>query len=132
MGERGLCKPEVVGSIPSSSTNIMKIRTSFVSNSSSTSFVIGINRSTNPQLFNLLQSWCEHNCYYDTEVFAKGKQEILDLFAKDHPYDYADVEDIKEYSDDTWDFIYMSLSYHDDVINHYIHTDGVKFFYSNT
>jgi hypothetical protein len=108
----------------------MKFRIGFVSNSSSSSFILAIDRLKEPQLFNLLESWCEHNCCYDTEIIAKGRDAILDYFVEKHPYEYADVEEIKEYSD-TWDFIYMSCSNHDNVIRYYIDTPGVKIILSS-
>jgi hypothetical protein len=107
----------------------MKVRDGFVSNSSSTSFLIGINRVEDPKLFKLLETWCERECHYETCMIASGKQDILNLFAKDHPYEYANVEEIKEYSDDTWDFVYIDISYHDDVIEHFLEKSSAKIFF---
>lgn len=103
----------------------MKVRSGFISNSSTTSFVIVIDTEKQPYLVPLLQGWT----HYETEIVSTDKKEII---SKIMDREHEDISDKLENVTDGGKFIavLMYLSYHDDVITHYIHQNGVKFVHS--
>lgn len=105
----------------------MKVRSGFVSNSSSTSFVIVIDTEKQPQLLKLLERWSERSCHYDTEVVSSEKDEIISKALEG--YYNEDLTDKLEKVTDGGKYVpvWLELEYHDDVIRHYIHQDGVEF-----
>jgi hypothetical protein len=105
----------------------MKIRNSFVSNSSSTSFIVAIDPGSNPPCphcgrsdFNILERIrllgsddCDDTC-----IRADGAQAVIDYS------DWIDSEEmgklipiIKDYDTRGFQVAYIDISYHDDSLN---------------
>jgi len=108
----------------------MKIRTGFVSNSSSSSFVIAVDKNINkcPHCgrsdMNILQL-IEKASYYnsDNNVVAEGKDDIIKELASWYDDDKS-IEKIKKYDDTDKTLALVEVSYHDDVLNDLIHNSG--------
>lgn len=107
----------------------MKIRSGFVSNSSSTSFVIVIDTQKQPVLLDLLERWSERECHYETSVISSEKDEIISRALDNYDIDLSDrLESVTDGG--KYVAVWLELSYHDDIIRHYIEQEGVKYAYS--
>ena len=108
----------------------MKIRSGFVSNSSSTSFVIVIDTEKQPVLVDLLQRWSDRECHYETSVISTDKAEIISKTLEE--YWSEDLTDKLESVTDGGKYVavWLELSYHDNIIRHYINQEGVEYVHS--
>ena len=105
----------------------MKIRNSFVSNSSSTSFIVAIDPGSNPPCphcgrsdFNILDRIRElgdGECD-DTRILAEGADEVIDFYDWGSDKETREVEGlIKEYAAKGFQIAYIDISYHDHSLN---------------
>jgi len=104
----------------------VKIRTNFISNSSSTSYIIAIGPESkcpscgrsDIDIVRLIECAKSYN-YEETEIKATGKKEVLD-YINDGWYD-SETKDkmllkVREV-DDNKDIVLLSISYHNPVLN---------------
>ena len=115
----------------------MKIRQGFVSNSSSSSFIVAFKDSEpckacgrkNLNIADLIERSSDY--YDDNHVRANGKKEVLEYVLKEGwPEDKKLIDDIKKLSDD-YSVVYVSVSYHDATLRGLIHSPGFEILYTN-
>ena len=105
----------------------MKIRLGFVSNSSTSSFIIALKKAENdpcphcgrkdPSFLDLVDKFKDE----DTHVIARGKEEVIkDLQNNVDFYEPEKLQELKDkilsYSDQEYDVACISVSYHDDTL----------------
>ena len=107
----------------------MKTRQGFVSNSSSTSFIVAFKKDVNkcdhcgrsdPDFLRILKEMLDKNWSEDSIIENIGIESVL--FALEHP-DFSEprkdiIDAVKEYSNKPdWTVAQFSISYHDDFLN---------------
>ena len=100
----------------------MKTRNGFISNSSSTSYIIVLNKEINkcPHCGrsdpNLLETISASTSYdEDTHIYAVGLKKVIEALGSCYRKDL--INQTKSLNDtETEDIAYISISYHDDVI----------------
>ena len=106
----------------------MKIRLGFVSNSSSSSFVVAIKKKINecphcgrsdPNILDAIRQ--KSNSWGDTELEGVGLDAILEYADEVGKYNHMQAEKIKKsisvFDNDEWELAAFSISYHDEVLN---------------
>ncbi len=106
----------------------MKTRNGFVSNSSSSSFIIALKSNNNPcptcgrKDLDFLDMIKKVNPYSDdNKVDAVGEEEILHYYKREaFYYDDNSINELKakmdKYSDKEWKLAAISISYHDEIL----------------
>ena len=125
----------------------MKIRNGFVSNSSSSSFVIAIKNEAKPPCETCGRPF--HNDlakkindvadrHYESEVDAEGKEVIKHIKENwgwdgklDDEYKVL-ITQVKKYLELGWEIMYLDVSYHDELIPHLIEDPSVKVLYDGS
>jgi hypothetical protein len=122
----------------------MKIRNGYVSNSSSSSFVIAIDNGNNKvcptcgrknlNIIDLIEKECNRD--YDTKVYAKGVDAVIKYIEENVGYYDDDVNGKKEYNKlikeikkegaKDKEIAYVSISYHNEVLNNEIYSKDIK------
>jgi len=110
----------------------MKSRISFVSNSSSTSYIISFKNNdkcqccgrSDPDFSDMIESVADHSCSERTHLESRGFDNVIQQIEGEWPeYGYRDpkptIEKMAKFMSDheDWKFIYCSVSYHDEIIN---------------
>ena len=103
----------------------MKIRNGFVSNSSSSSFVIAISETnkcehcgrSDMDILDLVRRSEEYGC--DTCIAAEGKEEVIKHLSEWYESDKY-IKKIKDFDDNDKQIALVEISYHDDVLNNLI------------
>jgi hypothetical protein len=107
----------------------MKIRNGFVSNSSSSSFIVAIKKNevcptchrTDDSFLNRFPG--DADDYESSRVLAYEVDEILDMLKRNYGNDFEQVigkvgvDIIKTYCDDGYIVAYIRICYHDDALN---------------
>jgi len=115
----------------------VKIRDGFVSNSSSSSFVVAYNNSdkcktcgrSDHDLYDIIESKynASYSCSEETKCLANGLDEVIE-YINDNFFKYSDnrEESIKEMEDKIrnvmdnrsgWELLLCDVSYHDNIVN---------------
>lgn len=116
----------------------MKIRNGFVSNSSSSSFIIRLRdigkvcptcKHKTPDMLDIIEQ--SHNNNDDNSVYAVGYKEVLEYISRNWGYDESPsatsnrlTEKMLPYKDDN--IAVVSISYHDQVLNDMIKSGAVE------
>ena len=111
----------------------MKIRKGFVSNSSSTSFIVAYKRKDSAEglckkvdLNDLIEKMAVADRYSEgTDVTAYGKESVINHLNRKEKLDWRSdlskkeleesLRKIKEMDETVWEFLFFDLSYHNDV-----------------
>jgi hypothetical protein len=89
--------------------------------------VIVIDKEKQPYLLDLLEKWSDREVYCDTSIISSEKEEIINKILDDgYGEDLTDKLEMVT-SGGKFVAVFLELSYHDNIIRHYIDQDGVKF-----
>jgi len=109
----------------------MKIRNGFVSNSSSSSFIVAIKKNANecpccgrsdPNILDAIRNG--ERSFSDTCIESTGRNGVLAYADKIGEWDQAEAQEIRkevaQYDDAEWELAVFDLSYHDETLKEII------------